>query len=242
MQTIKYIGETLVCTLKENSILIDDRREKFSIWGFETYNFKKEFLLQDIDSVTFKKDYLHHPNQEFQFVHSMTIKFKGEKTKVVIADVEVQINYSKLKTFTWVRNLYYQDFIALFIEKISKFSHIRIYAYEGARSKIFSKMLGFLPSFVVGKAVIGGAFILKLLTIIFKTSLKFTFLFWLNSTFFDIGFVLTLSFFAITYWIDHKNKAQALLESVEQLPPQFVPQKDKQKFLESENIDTKEGR
>jgi hypothetical protein len=222
MQIAKYTGETLICTLKENSITVNERRDKISFLGAEVYNFNKAFSFQEIKSVEFKKDYLHYPDKNFDFVYSMAISFTSEKRKFVISDVELQVNYSVIKTFKCIKNDSYNHFVSAFVNILPFNPHIKIYAYEGTRGRILSKMSRFFPRLVIGSLVFSSPLIFKLLVIVFKISLQATLLFWLDNVFIHLGALLTIIFATVSYFMDKRVKNKSLIASSDLIPNHFL--------------------
>ncbi|SFE86052.1 hypothetical protein [Thermoflexibacter ruber] len=218
-KTAIYKSTTAIIKIKEDSIFVSERKERISWWGNEIFDFNKQFSFKDIEEVEFKQDALPTPIKETAFVQSLTIRFKNEKNKVVIASAEHQVGNSLFRMTKWVKNETYDDFVNVFVAQLHFYPHIKVYAYTGMNGKVLQKMSKFMPSFTIGSLVVGTPFWIKILLNMLKIGTGMITLWGFEY----IWVALMVGVFGTTFFVNKKKKQQSLLSSVSELPVYFLP-------------------
>jgi hypothetical protein len=218
-KTAIYKSATATIKIKDETIFISERKEKTSWWGNEVFDFNKKFFFNDIEEVEFKQDALPTPIKETALMQSITVRFKNEKSKVVIASAEHQVGNSLFRMTKWVKNETYDDFASVFVAQLHYYPHIKVYAYTGVNGKVMQKISKFMPSFAIGSLVVSSPFLIKILLNMLKIGTGMITLWGFEY----IWVALVVGTFGIAFLVNKKKKQQSLLSSVNELPVYFLP-------------------
>ncbi len=222
--TAIYQSSATYIRITEDTIFIRERKEKFSWWGPEIFEFNKQFSFNDIEEVEFKQDALPKPMKETALMQSFTIRFKNEKHKVLVASAEQEVN-DYLPVTKWVKNESYEEFVNTFVTRLQAYPHIKVYAYTGMNGKIVQQISRFLPSFAVGSLVISSPLLIKILLSVLKIGTG-AFTLW---GFEYIWTALFATVYGTAFLVNKKKKKKSLLPSISQLPAYFLPSSQAEK-------------
>lgn len=212
--------------LKKSHLVLERIRFRYEGYGKIPYTVVEEYDFQDFIEVTLRKESINFPHKSDQlFLYSLHIqarKASKKKQKFIFRNLQAENQQNKENTYV-IEYDYFKLFVEALLERLECYPNVRVYVYETIKIQMLKKLDGFFPTMYVGSAVIGGAFLLKLLSIFFKISLKFSFLYFLDSFITNIGAIFMLLGTGSAYFINRHLKAKAQIKAGEPIPPQFFP-------------------
>jgi hypothetical protein len=232
---IEFKEEYKTFILKDNHLALERMRFRFESWVRVPYIIEEIYDFQDFTEVTIRKETInfHHKSDQL-FLYSLNIqtrKTNKKKQKFIFRNLKAENQQNAENTYI----IEYEQFKLLteaLLERLECYPNVKVYAYETIKIQMLKKLDGFFPAMYVGSTVIGGALLLKLFTIFFKISLKFSFLYFLDTLITHIGAVFMLLGASSAYFINRRLKAKAQIKAGEPIPSQFFPSSEKnEKFL-----------
>lgn len=220
--------------LKDNHLALERMRFRFESWAKVPYTIEEIYDFQDFTEVTIRKETINFPHKtSHKFLYSIILEAKEKtskkKEKFVFKNIKAETSRDTVTTYV-IEHQYFESFILELFERLKNYPDVKIYAYETAKTQLMKKLNGFFPPLYVGSAVMGGTFVLKLLTTLLKISLKFSIFYFLDSIIFNIGAIFMIFGMSGAYFLNQRIKSKSQIK--ESIPSQFFPSFEKdEKFL-----------
>ncbi len=226
---IEFKEEYKTFVLKDNHLALERMRFRFENWAKVLYTVEEIYDFQDFTSVAICKATINsHHKTTHKFVYLITIEAKEKTSKLkemfVFKNIKVETSQDTFDTYI-IESECFETFITELFERLKNYPHVKIYAYETAKTQIIKKLNRFSPTLYIGSAVIGGAFILKIITMILKISLKFSIFYFLDSFFFSIGVFFMIFSITAAYFLNQRIKSKSQIKDT--IPPHFFPSFEK---------------
>lgn len=211
--------------LTQEQMIVERIRFQFTGWEQIPYLVKERYDYQDFKEVILKKETLNYQpkNSKHKFVYSLTIlareKITKKTNKFVFKNMKIDNKLHNNTNEFITEQEYFEPFIKELLERIKSYRQVKVFVYETVKVKILNKVNQIFPTLYIGSAVIGGVFLLKLLTTAMKISLKLSVFYFLDSIIMHVGGVFALLGMGGAYFINRhiKQNAQISLDSEQPL-------------------------
>jgi hypothetical protein len=232
--------------LTQEQMIVERIRFQFTGWERIPYVVKEKYDYQDFKEVILKKETLNHQpkNSKHKFVYSLTILAKEKITKntnkFVFKNMKIDSKLrNNINEFITEQECF-EPFANAVLERIKDYPQVKVFVYETVKVKILNKVNQVFPPLYIGSAVLGGVFLLKLLTAFMKISVKLSLFYLLDSVIMNIGAIFTLLGMGGAYFINRHIKQNAQISLDSQQPLLFFSEIKQSEDEEKEDEESKD--